>query len=576
MACDGGTAGAGDGLSYSIEWRSYGEDVLAGRVVAGRWIRLAVERQVRDEREGRARGLVFSEAHAQHALQFFGFLRHSKDKWAGQAFELSPWQRYWLAVAFGWYRIDEEGRAVRRFRTWLMKVARKNGKTTLLAAIGLYLLVADGVAGAEIFAAATKLDQAKISHREAQMMVRQSPALAELLALYRNSIMIPGTGSSFIALGADAKTLDGLNVQGALVDELHAHPNRELWDVLESGTGSRESPMMLAITTAGMAATESVCLEKEDYGQKVLQAVLEDDSFLPVLYDIDQGDDPFDEAVWAKANPNLGVSARADKLRQAALLARNVPSARDNFLTKHLNVWVRRKGLWLADIEVWRKLSAAKPYDLGELRKMRGQAFGGLDLGSTSDLSSLMVEYRHGGRIQVFGRHYLPEAALSPERPNAHIYSQWQRQGWLVVTPGDVTDYGFIKTDLLQLHAQLGFVEVGFDRWNATQLVSDLIEEGVPMVKFGQGWASMNAPMRDLERVILSGGLEHNGDPVVTWAMSNVVAEKDASGNIKPDKGRSADKIDPAVSLIMAHGRAMATAGSSDAFDRALASPVSA
>lgn len=576
MACDGGPSSAGDGLTAPVEWRSYGQDVLAGRVIAGRWIRLAVERQVRDEREGCARGLVFSEAHAQHALAFFGFLRHSKDKWAGQAFQLSPWQRYWVAVAFGWYRIDEEGHAVRRFRTWLMKVARKNGKTTLLAALGLYLLAADGVAGAEVYAAATKLDQAKISHREAQMMVRQSPYLAELLAVFRNTITIPGTASVFAALGADAKTLDGLNVQGALVDELHAHPNRELWDVLESGTGSRESPMMVAITTAGMAISESICIEKEDYGQKVLQRVLDDDSYLAVLYDIDPGDDPFDESVWPKANPNLGVSARVDKLSQAALLARNVPTAKDNFLTKHLNVWVRRKGLWLQDIEVWRRLAAAKPYDLADLRAMRGQAFGGLDLGSTSDLCSLMVEYRVGKRILVFGRHYLPEAALTPDKPNAHIYGVWQRQGWLVVTPGDVTDYGFIKADLLKLHRELGFREIGFDRWNATQLVNDLVDEGVPMIKFGQGWASMNAPMRDLERTILSRAMEHSGDPVLTWAMSNVVAEKDAAGNIKPDKGRSADKIDPAVSLIMAHGRAMAMASASDALDRALASPVSA
>lgn len=574
MARDGRAAGPGGGL---IEWRSYGEDVVAGRAVVGKWVRLAVERQMRDEREGGARGLVFSEAHAQHAVAFFGFLRHSKDKWAGQPFMLSGWQRYWIAVAFGWFRIDGDGRAVRRYVSWLLKVARKNGKTTLLAGLGMYLLVADGVVGAEVYAAATKLEQAKITHREAQMMVRQSPHLAALLQIYRNAIVIPGTASVFAPLGADAKTLDGLNVHGALVDELHAHPNRELWDVLESGTGSRESPMMVAITTAGKASADSICLEKEDYGRKVLEGVLEDDGYLPVLYDIDEGDDPLDEACWPKANPNLGVSARVDKLRQAALLARNVPSAMDNFLTKHLNVWVRRKGLWLRDIQVWRSLAAEQRFDEYSARTWRAQAFAGLDLAAVSDLCSFMVELRlPNGEIRVFGRHYLPEAALEPTRPNAALYARWHREGWLTVTPGEVTDYGVIQADIVRMHAALAFVEVGFDRWNSTQIVSNLIEEGVPMVKVGQGWASMNAPMKDLERCILGRGLRHSGDPVVTWAMANCVADTDAAGNVKPDKSRSADKIDPAVSLIMAHARAMSVAPAGDAFDRALMAPVSA
>lgn len=532
--------------------------MLAGEIVVGRLTRLAVERQFRDMKNGHERGLMFSEAHAQHALAFFGFLRHSKDKFAGLAFVLSGWQAFWIAVMFGWLRRDaESGTWLRRFNKALWKVARKNGKTTLLAGIGLYLVAADGVMGAEVYSAATKLEQAKISHTEAKMMVRQSPSLRRMLRLHRNSIFVPGTGSFFAPLGADAKTQDGLNPQGALIDELHAHPTRDLWDVLDSATGARENPLMLAITTAGFQAEGSICIEQEDYCKQILEQVVADDTYLAVLYDLDEADDVFDEAVWIKANPNLGISARVDKLRQAALLARNVPSSRDNFETKHLNRWVRRQGLWMAPA-VWRALPT-RPYTLEDLAPIARSATGGLDLASVSDLCSFVLDVAcTDGSRRLIGFHYVPEDTLAnPANRNRHQFSAWKREGWLKTTPGNVTDYEFIKADIKRALELLPVQSIGFDPYNSTQLVNDLLNEGAPMVVFRQGHLSMSPAMKETERLALTKGLMTNGDPVLLFAIANVVAQKDPAGNIKPDKEKSANKIDPAVAAIMAIGRAM-------------------
>lgn len=240
-----------------------------------------------------------------------------QDKWAGAQFLLSPWRAFWHAVLFGWLRAD----GTRRFRKGYQRVARKNGKTTMMAGTGLYLLTGDGVPGAEVYTAATKLDQAKLTHKEAEMMVLQSPALRRALEVYKNKIFIPGTASLYAPLGADAKTQDGLNPHGALVDELHAHPNSALWDVLDSAMGARSQPLMLAITTAGFNGEESVCVVQDNYLKGILEQQFDDDAYWGVIYEIDDDDDWRNEACWIKANPNLGVSVSLDSLREAARIA---------------------------------------------------------------------------------------------------------------------------------------------------------------------------------------------------------------------------------------------------------------
>lgn len=550
-------------LNASLDYDQYGRDVLAGKIPVCKWTRLAVERHYQDLQNAHERGLVFSEEHARHALRFFDFLKHSKGKWARQPFVLSDWQAFWTALMFGWLRFD----GTRRFRKAYFRVARKNGKTTWIAGIGLYLFVGDGEAGAEVFTAATKLSQAKLIHVESQMMVRQSKELSKHITSQRDNLFIAGTSCKYVPLGADAKTEDGLNPHGALIDELHAHPTRELYDVIDSATGAREQPLMLMITTAGFGGLETICRVEDEYVKGILEETIEDDKYFGVIYQLDEAeklgdefedaeeksDDWQDEQHWIKANPNLGVSVNIEKLREAATRAKQDPSALDNFLTKHLDMWVKGARKWMP-LKQWKKCAAKYTFD--DLKEA-DSVFAGLDLASVSDLCSLViVANMPDGKKRIWGKHYLPEdKALSTENKNAALYKRWADQGWLTLTEGNVTDYDYIERDIHNMMACLPVQEVAFDKYNATHIVNNLQAEDVPMVEFRQGFLSISPAMKQLEIDILTGKLQHPNDPVINWAMSNVVMVRDAAGNQKPDKEKSIGKIDPVVALIMATGR---------------------
>ena len=550
-------------LNATLDYDQYGRDVLAGAIPVCKWTRLAVERHYRDLENAHERGLVFSDLHARHALQFFDFLKHSKGKWARQPFVLSDWQAFWTALMFGWLRFD----GTRRFRKAYFRVARKNGKTTWIAGIGLYLFVGDGEAGAEVFTAATKLSQAKLIHVESEMMVRQSKDLSKHITIQRNNLFIDGTSCKYVPLGADAKTEDGLNPHGALIDERHAHPSRELYDVIDSATGAREQPLMLMITTAGFGGLETICRVEDEYVKGILEETIEDDKYFGVIYQLDEAeklgdefedaeeksDDWQDEQHWIKANPNLGVSVNIEKLREAANKAKQDQSALDNFLTKHLDMWVKGARKWMP-LKQWKKCAAKYTFD--DLKEAES-VFAGLDLASVSDLCSLViVANMPDGKKRIWGKHYLPEdKALSTENKNAALYKRWADQGWLTLTEGNVTDYDYIERDIHNMMSCLPVQEVAFDKYNATQIVNNLQAEDVPMVEFRQGFLSISPAMKQLEIDILTGKLQHPNDPVINWAMSNVVMVRDAAGNQKPDKEKSIGKIDPVVALIMATGR---------------------
>ena len=554
-------------LNADLDYDAYGRDVLAGDIPVCRWTRLAVERHYRDLETAHERGYVFSDLHARHALAFFDFLRHSKGKWAGQPFLLSPWQAFWTALTFGWLRFD--GR--RRFRKAYWRVARKNGKTSWMAGIGLYLTVGEGEPGAEVYTAATKLAQARLIHKESEMMVRQSPVLRARVQIQRDMIFLPGTATKYVPLGADARTEDGLNPHGAMLDELHAHPSRELYDVIDSGTGAREQPLMAMITTAGFGGLETICRVEDEYVKQLLDQAIEDDEYFGVIYQIDEaeklgdgeddddlaalkGDDWQDEAHWIKANPNLGISVHLDGLRTAANKSGNDPSALDNFLTKHMNLWVKGSRKWMP-MKYWKACGAK--YGFESLQEAE-RVYGGLDLASVSDLCSYMLlGIMPNGKKRVWGRHYLPEeVALDTQNPNHRLYKRWADAGWLTLTPGNVTDYDFIEKDITESLGPLQIEEIAFDKYNATQIVTNLQQEDAPMVEFRQGFLSMSPAMKQLEIDILKANIEHPNDPVLNWAMGNVVVVRDAAGNQKPDKEKSVGKIDPVVALIMAEGRA--------------------
>lgn len=529
----------------------YGRDVITGRIVAGRLVRLAVERHYRDLETGHHRGLVFDEERAARKLAMFSYLRHSKGDLLGRPIELEPWQCWIIAAVFGWVWEDT---GKRRFRTVYEEIARKNGKTTKLAGLGLGGLTKDDEGGPEIYSAATKRDQARIMFDAACAMVRQSPALRRRLDVQRHLIGSPGNIGKFEPLSADANSLDGLNPHFALVDELHAHKTSEVWDVLKSALGARLQPLIWAITTAGFNKN-GICYEVRGYAIKVLEGVVDDDSFFSIIFSIDDDDDPMDESNWVKANPNLGISVSLEYLREQARQARVMPRAMVNFLTKHLNVWVSGESLW-CNMERW--LACGAVYGIEDLKTAR-EVYLGLDLASVSDITSIGgLAIMPDGRWRAFGKHYLPEdAVMNRLQKNNVPFDAWHRDGWLTLTPGSVTDYNWVRADIEALLDLLPVKWIGFDRWNSSQLVNDLQDAEAPMVAFGQGYASMNAPMKELERRYLSQEIEHNGDPVLTWAMSNLVAQQDPAGNIKPAKDKSSEKIDPGVALIMAVGMAM-------------------
>ncbi|MEZ4714291.1 MAG: terminase TerL endonuclease subunit [Caldilineaceae bacterium] len=527
--------------------------VLSGQIVACRWVRLAVERHIRDLETGEERGLHFDEERAQHVIDFFEFLKHSKGEWAGQVIKLEPWQQFALWVLFGW--TNEDGR--RRFRTAYFEVARKNGKSTMLSGLALYLMVADGEPGAEIYSAATKREQAKITWSEATRMVKASPYLRRLVKLYRSSdnLSIADTASKFEPLGRDSDSMDGLNIHGAIVDELHAHKTRDVWDLLETATSARRQPMMLAITTAGFNR-QSICYEQHDYTEKVLEQVLVDDTFFGIIFALDADDDWEDEAVWPKANPNWDVSIKPDDLRRKAEKAKEMPSALNAFLRLHMNQWTQAESRWLAP-ERWRACAGAV-----DAEGLRGRTcYGGLDLSTTTDISAFVLVFPpeiESDPYRVLCRFWIPEENMRLRSRRDRVpYDAWVRQGFVMTTPGDVIDYDFIIAEIDDLAQRYDIHEIAFDRWGATAIYQKLEEQRMTMIQFGQGFASMSPPAKELEKLVLSEDLAHGGNPVLSWMADNLVVRIDPAGNIKPDKEKSIEKIDGMVALIMALDRAI-------------------
>lgn len=527
----------------------YAADIRDRKIDACRWVQLAVERWYRDLDNAGERGLYFDENAAARVFRFFAYLKHSKGKWKGQPIILEPWQCFILANVFGWMRSN--GR--RRFTTVYEEVPRKNGKSTKIGGVGVYGTMADDEGGSEVYSAATKRDQAKIMWSEACRMVKQSPALKRRMKVTRTAIEHESSFSSFEPLGKDSDSADGLNVHFGLVDELHAHKDADMWDVLESAIGAREQALMWAITTAG-TNKEGVCYELRDYAMRVLssQGDEDDDSFFAIIYTIDKEDlDHWDEErIWRKANPNYGVSVNKQYFEDKIAKARMIPSAKNNFLTKNLDVWVSVSAPWI-DVEVFKKCH--KPVDRRSLKGAK--CWGGLDLGAVSDLTSWALVFDIDGRPLVLTKSYLPEACISEHtRKYNQPFKQWAEAGWLEITPGNATDYAFMEHDLSELSKEFDIQEIAFDRWNSSQTVTNLMGDGFDMVPFGQGYGSMSQPMKDVERLVLGTNMIYES-PVLSWAVGNTVAVPDPAGNIKPAKNLSKGKIDPVVAMIMAIGR---------------------
>jgi len=390
-------------------------------------------------------------------------------------------------------------------------------------------------------------------------MAKSSPAIRREVGIFRDNIHIVDTASKFEPLGADADTLDGLNVHGALVDEVHAHKTRAVWDAIETATGSRRQPLMFAITTAGYDRT-SLCYEQHEYTEKILDGVIEDDSWFGVIYTLDEGEDGDweNEALWVKANPNLEVSKKLDDMRRKAARAREMPSALNAFLRLELDMWTQVETKWI-NLEHWRACGQAVDAD-----GLRGRTcYAGLDLSSNIDVSAFLLVFppqADGDDYQVLARFWIPEEAMIERSRRDRVpYDVWVRQGFITATPGNVIDYAWILHQIDQDAQAYDIHELAFDRWGATKIQTELMERGGEdwLVQFGQGYVSMNPPMRELERLTLEHKLAHGNNPVLTWMANNLVVRTDPAGNIKPDKAKSLEKVDGMVALVMALDRAL-------------------
>jgi len=501
-------------------------------------------------------GFWFNAAAAQRAVVFFErVLKHTKGEWEGESFTLQTWQREFISELFGWKRAD----GTRKYRRAYLEVPRKNGKSTLAAGIALLLLYADGEAGAEVYSAAGDKDQARIVFDQAKAMVEEAPVLRKVSKVWRYSITVEESRSSYKVLSADAFTKHGLNAHGVIFDELHAQPTRDLWDVLTTATGARRQPLVVAITTAGFDR-ESICWEVHEYARQVNEGIVIDNSFLGAIYAADEQDDWTQEATWRKANPGYGVTVKPDYLAEEAKRAMASPSYQNTFRRLHLNQWTQQDVRWL-DMRAWEACGGAV-----NAEALRGRpCYGGLDLASTTDLAALALVFPpmvEGEAYQVLMRFWTPQSSLLERaRRDRAPYNAWARDGFLTATPGDVIDYGRIRADVEALAQVYQVREVAFDRWGAVQMSQELMAAGMTMVQFGQGFASMSGPSKDLERLVLQGKLAHGGHPVLRWNADNVTATTDPAGNIKPNKAKSTGRIDGVVALIMALDRALRGGG---------------
>ena len=485
-----------------------------------------------------------------HVVGFFrDALTHTKAEWRGRPFALLPWQEQFVRTLFGTRRPD----GLRQYRRAFLEIGRRNGKTSLCAGLALYLLLADGEPGAEIVSVASNFDQATLMFNMAKQMVEASPDLRQVVAVLRHELRVPSTGSSYKVVPADAAGQYGRDLHGVLIDELHV-VDREVWSALVTGIGARRQPLVLAITTAGFDRS-SLAWEQHEYARGVRDGLIDDPEFLPAIYAAEPEDDWTDPATWAKANPSLDQTIKRDYLETECRRAQQLVAEQNAFRRLHLCQWVEQADRWL-DLAVWDRGAIELPSD----DALSGEpCWGGLDLAKTNDLTAFVLVWRReDGGYWVRAWFWLPGEGLGERARKDRVpYAAWQEQGLVRVTEGNVTDYDVIREDIRALAERYAIREIAFDRWNSSQLVNQLKADGATMVAMGQGIPSFAAPTQEVERRVLEGSLAHGGTPILRWMVGNVAVEQDSAGNRKPSKGKSREKIDGVVALVMALGRAM-------------------
>lgn len=566
-------------LPFIARANRYAQAVLSGEIISCKWVKAAARRFLDDQIRSVETNWPYylDEQEGTRICEFVELLPHVEGEWGkpvwidglpvNQTIKLEDWQVFILVNLFGW--LDKTTK-LRRFRRAYEEVARKNAKSTKAAGVALYLVAADGEPGAQVYSFATKKEQAKIVWKTARAMMQKESGFGEL-GMQENTSAIYNveTNSEFKPLARDFGSLDGLNTHGFVADEVHAQADRGLYDVIDSSTGARSQPLGFAITTAG-SNRAGICYELRTYSTKILNATLlrhkglgykiegdavEDDTFFAIIFTIDADDDWQDESCWPKANPNYGVSVKPDDMRAACKKASVMMSAQNEFLTKRLNVWVNADTAWM-DMRAW---DACADESL-RIDDFKGQeCIVSHDLASKVDIAAkVRLFWRDIAGVRhyyAFSQFFLNEQAIQDGRNSQ--YAGWAKCRRLYSTPGNVTDFGVIEDELLADAAKYTIDEAPYDPFQATQFSQRMIEHGLPMIEVGQTVKNFSEPMKWLEALVLEGRFHFDGDPVLTWMISNVVCHRDAKDNIFPRKEREENKIDGAVALIMCLNRAI-------------------
>lgn len=548
-------------LSPEVQW--YLEDRGFGLPDRAPLIRTPEPRMVR--------GAVFDPAKVDRAIAALRALRHTKGKWAGRPLDPAPVQvAYVIAPVFGWVKKDPDGELRRIIRELYVEMPRKGAKTTLVGGLGMVLAFADGEAGAEVIMGAASRDQAGQAFKPLEALARGSKVLIEAgVKATRSEITQAASGSIVKVVSSRGDLAHGANVHGGLIDELHVHKDDSLLEAIESGTGARSQPLVAIITTADDGRTTTPYAQRRELIEKLAKRTLKNPAMYGVVFAADEADDPFAESTWRKANPLYPETPSKAFMESASAKAKSSPVAMASFQRLHLGIRAKMDKRYIP-LTHWDRNAALVDRDALKGRKV----FGGLDLASVSDLTALCWLFPDAaGGYEVTWRFWMPEDALPAlDAATARSASGWVHDGWISLTPGDVTDYEFIKLRMRMDLDLYDVIAVGYDRWNASQLVIDLEAEGAPMVKVGQGVQSLSAPLKEINRLVRAGTaarplMRHGGNPVARWMVDNLRVYSDAAGNVKPDKAKSMDKIDGMSALTTGMAIAMTEAVTESAYE---------
>lgn len=494
----------------------------------------------------------FDEEEANRVIFFFqNCLVHIKGELAGQLLVLEDWQKSYIGNLFGWMAKDGTGR---RYRESLLYVPRKNGKSFISSGICIYMFLFDEEIGAEVVCAAFEKDQAKFVWDVAAKQINKHPSLKKLVKTYQASIIQPETDSLFKPISADARSSHGGNLHCAIMDELHVQRSADLVAGLETSQGSRRNPLFIMMTTSDFDRP-SVCNQKHDYAKKVISGIIEDHRFLPCIYEASKDDDWRDPKIWRKANPNFGISIYEEYLARQCQKAIDDKVNENEFKRLHLNIKTEQSVRYI-QMKDWDQCNGDVDFEALKGR----ECYGGLDLASIDDFAGLVLVFpNEDGSLDVLVRLWAPEdTAEKRQRTQGVPYVTWGEEGLIKLTPGEVIDYDYIEAEIVKLSEVFNIIGIGYDIYNAQQLQESLNNKhGINMVQFRQGWLSMNEPMKAMMRFLKKSMIRHGGHKVLRWMASNTAAKIDEAGNVKPDKKKSADKIDGIVALIMAIGMAL-------------------